>query len=182
MAIYIIIGLAVIVLLWIAFTYNKLILLRNRVRNSWSQVDVVMKNRFDLIPNLLEAVKGYAAYESSTLNQLTELRTRYASAESVQDKVDAGAQLSGLLRQLMVNFENYADLRASENFLYLKEQLSEVEDKIRYARQFYNDAVERYNTATMSFPANLLAGWFDFKAEAFFHIGEADKALPHVKF
>jgi LemA protein len=157
-------------------------MLRNRVRNSWSQVDVVMKNRFDLIPNLLETVKGYADYEKTTLNQLTELRTKYTTAESVVEKADAGAQTSGLLRQLMVSLENYPDLKASENFLYLKEQLSEVEDKIRFARQFYNDAVERYNTTVMSFPANLLAGMFGFREESFFNIDEAEKAIPQVKF
>jgi LemA protein len=171
-----------IVILWLAFTYNKLIMLRNRVRNSWSQVDVVMKNRFDLIPNLLETVKGYADFEKSTLNQLTELRTRYASAESVPEKVEAGAQMSNLFRQLMVSFENYPDLKASENFLYLKEQLSEVEDKIRYARQFYNDSVEPYNTAVMSFPANLLAGMFGFREETFFNIDETEKAVPQIRF
>jgi LemA protein len=182
MAIYIIIGLAVLLILWIAFTYNRLIMLRNRVRNSWSQVDVVMKNRFDLIPNLVETVKGYADHEKTTLHQLTELRSRYASAGSVHEKAEAGAQMSGLLRQLMVSVENYPDLKASENFLYLKEQLSEVEDKIRYARQFYNDSVEGYNTAIMSFPANLLAGVFGFREEAFFQMDEAEKAIPEIRF
>jgi LemA protein len=182
MEMYIIIGIVAALVLWLVLMYNKLIMLRNRVRNSWSQVDVVMKNRFDLIPNLLETVKGYADYEKTTLNQLTELRTKYTTAESVVEKADAGAQTSGLLRQLMVSLENYPDLKASENFLYLKEQLSEVEDKIRFARQFYNDAVERYNTTVMSFPANLLAGMFGFREESFFNIDEAEKAIPQVKF
>jgi len=182
MEMYIIIGIVAALVLWLVLMYNKLIMLRNRVRNSWSQVDVVMKNRFDLIPNLLETVKGYADYEKNTLNQLTELRTKYTTAESVVEKADAGAQTSGLLRQLMVSLENYPDLKASENFLYLKEQLSEVEDKIRFARQFYNDAVERYNTTVMSFPANLLAGMFGFREESFFNIDEAEKAIPQVKF
>ena len=182
MEMYIIIGIVAALVLWLVLMYNKLIMLRNRVRNSWSQVDVVMKNRFDLIPNLLETVKGYADYEKNTLNQLTELRTKYTTAESVVEKADAGAQTSGLLRQLMVSLENYPDLKASENFLYLKEHLSEVEDKIRFARQFYNDAVERYNTTVMSFPANLLAGMFGFREESFFNIDEAEKAIPQVKF
>lgn len=182
MEMYIVIAVVVVLLLWIAFTYNKLIMLRNRVRNSWSQVDVVMKNRFDLVPNLVETVKGYAAHEKETLNQLTELRTKYTSAGSMQEKMEASGQMSGLLSRLMVNVENYPDLKASENFLYLKEQLSEVEDKIRFARQFYNDSVERFNTTLMSFPANLIAGWLGFKEEAFFQIDESEKAVPQLRF
>jgi LemA protein len=178
------IGIAVvaILLLWIVLTYNRLILLRNRVRNNWSQVDVVIKNRFDLIPNLVETVSGYASHERGTLNQMTELRTKYASAESVHEKAAASGEMSGLLNRLMVVAENYPDLKASENFLYLKQQLSEIEDKIRFARQFYNDTVEAFNTAVMSFPANLIAGMFGFREESFFKIDETEKALPRIKF
>lgn len=182
MEFYIVIAVAVILLLWIIFTYNRLILLRNRVRNNWSQVDVVIKNRFDLIPNLIETVSGYAAYERETLNQMTELRTKYASAGSVHDKAAASGEMAELLHRLMMVAENYPDLKASNNFLYLKEQLSEIEDNIRYARQFYNDTVEAFNTAVTSFPANLIARTFGFREEAFFKIDETEKAVPQVQF
>lgn len=182
LVIYIVLAVVLILLLWIAFTYNRLVLLRNRVRNNWSQVDVAIKNRFDLIPNLIETVSGYAAYERETLQQMTELRTKYAAAGSVDEKAAASGEMSGMLSRFMILAENYPDLKASENFLYLKEQLSELEDKIRYARQFYNDTVEALNTAIMSFPANLIAGRFGFREEAFFKIDEAEKAIPQVKF
>lgn len=182
MGVYIGIAVVVILLLWVVFTYNRLVLLRNRVRNNWSQVDVVIKNRFDLIPNLIETVSGYARHERETLYRVTELRTQYASAESVADKVNASGELSGLLQRLMLVAENYPDLKASENFLYLKEQLAAIEDKIRYARQFYNDTVEALNTAIMSFPSNLIAGIFGFREHPFFQIDEAEKAVPQIKW
>ncbi len=182
MGMYIGIAVIVILLLWVMFIYNRLITLRNRVRNNWSQVDVVIKNRFDLIPNLVETVSGYSAHERETLHQLTEMRTRYASTESVAEKAKASNELSGLFQRLMMVAENYPDLKASENFLYLKEQLTSIEDKIRFARQFYNDTVEAFNTAVMSFPANLVAGVFGFREQSFFHIDEAERTLPRVKF
>lgn len=182
MGVYIGIVVVAVLFLWVVLTYNRLVLLRNRVRNNWSQVDVVIKNRFDLIPNLIETVSGYSAHERGTLNLVTELRTKYVSAESIADKVNASGALSGLLQRLMVVAENYPDLKASENFLYLKEQLASIEDKIRFARQFYNDAVEALNTAIMSFPSNLIAGMFGFREHAFFQIDEAEKAVPQVKF
>ncbi|MBP1991650.1 LemA family protein [Paenibacillus eucommiae] len=181
MELYIILIVVAIPLLWLVFKYNRLVLLRNRVRNNWSQVEVVLKNRFDLIPNLVETVSGYAAHERNTLSQLTELRTKYASAESVHQKAEASDKVSGLLSRLMVVAENYPDLHASENYLYLKQQLTETEDKIRYARQFYNDTVEAFNTAIMSFPANLIAGKFGFREESFFYINESEKAVPKIK-
>ena len=182
MGMYIGIAVVAIILLWVVFTYNRLVTLRNRVRNNWSQVDVVIKNRFDLIPNLVETVSGYSAYERDTLGRVTEMRTRYASAESVTEKAAASNELSGLLQRLMMVAENYPDLNASENFMYLKEQLTEIEDKIRFARQFYNDAVEAFNTAVMSFPANLIAGMFGFREHSFFQIDAAETAVPQVKF
>lgn len=182
MGFYIGIAIVAIFLLWIVYTYNRLIMLRNRVRNNWSQMDVVLKNRFDLIPNLVETVSGYATYERETLNQMTELRTKYASANSIDEKAEASSEMSGLLSRIMVVAENYPDLKASENFLYLKEQLTATEDKIRFARQFYNDTVEAFNTAVMSFPANLIAGMFGFREQTFFKIEEVEKALPRVQF
>ncbi|MFC5407074.1 LemA family protein [Cohnella soli] len=179
---YIALGIIVLLLLWLILAYNRLVLLRNRVRNSWSQVDVVLKNRFDLIPNLIETVKGYAAHEKETFTRVTELRTQYASTGSVQDKAAVSGEISGLMSRLMMVAESYPELKANENFLYLKQQLSSIEDKIRFARQFYNDSVEAYNTAAMSFPTNLLAGMFSFRQERFFQIDEAEKIVPTVKF
>jgi len=182
MGVYIAIGIVVLLCLWIILIYNRLILLKNRVRNNWSQVDVVLKNRFDLIPNLVETIKGYAAHEKETLTRVTELRTKYASAQSIQDKAEMSGEISGLMSRLFMVAESYPELKANENFLYLKQQLTVIEDKIRFARQFYNDTVEMYNTAVMSFPANMLAGLFNFKQEQFFHIDEAEKSGPQVKF
>jgi LemA protein len=179
---YISIAVVVIILLWLVFTYNRLILLRNRVRNNLSQVDVVIKNRFDLIPNLVETVSGYTTHERETLNQLTEMRTKYAASGSVQEKSEAMGEVSGVLGRLMMVSENYPDLKASENFLYLKEQLSEIEDKIRFSRQFYNDTVEALNTAIMSFPSNLIARIFGFHEQSFFNIDESEKTVPQIKF
>jgi len=182
MEFYIWLAVGAIVLLWVAITYNRFIILRNRVRNNWSQVDVVLKNRFDLIPNLVETVSGYSAHEKETLRQVVELRTRYASANSMDEKAAASGEMSGLLSRLMVVAESYPDLKANENFLYLKQQLAEIEDKIRYARQFYNDTVEAFNTAIAVFPSNLIAGLFGFREEGFFQIDEAEKINPQVKF
>jgi len=182
LALYIGIAIVAIALLWVIITYNRFVMLRNRVRNSWSQVDVVLKNRFDLIPNLVEAVSGYSAYESDTLSRMTEMRTKYASANTMDEKAAVSGEMSGLLSRLMFVAESYPDLKASANFLYLKEQLSEIEDKIRYARQFYNDAVEAFNTALAIFPSNLIAGMFGFREQAFFRIEEIEKSNPKIKF
>ncbi|TVX99792.1 LemA family protein [Cohnella terricola] len=182
MGIYIGIAIVVLLLLWLISVYNRLVKLKNRVRNNWSQVDVVLKNRFDLIPNLVETVAGYAAHEKETLSRITEMRTKYVSAGSVQEKAEANGEMAGLLGRLMVVAESYPDLKANENFLYLKQQLTAIEEKIRFARQFYNDTVEALNTVIMSFPANLVAGMFGFREETFFHIDEAEKSAPRVKF
>ncbi|MFM1653381.1 LemA family protein [Brevibacillus sp. B_LB10_24] len=181
MGLYITIGIVILLFLWIILSYNRLILLKNRVRSSWSQVDVVLKTRFDLIPNLTETVKGYAAHEKETLTRVTELRTKYVSAGSVQDKAAVSGEISGILSRLLMVAESYPDLKANENFLYLKQQLTSIEDKIRFARQFYNDSVEAFNTAVMSFPTNLFAGMFGFQQEPFFHIDEAEKSVPQIK-
>ncbi len=178
---YISLAVIAVAMLWVIVTYNRLIILRNRVRNNWSQVDIMMKNRFDLIPNLVDTVSQYVAYEKGTLQKLTELRTRYADADSVQQKAETGSEMAGMLQRLIVVAESYPELKASQNFIYLKEQLSELEDKIRYARQFYNDTVEAFNTAIMMFPTNMLAGPFGFGQEAFFQIDEAERAVPTVK-
>lgn len=179
---YLLLGLIVVLLFWLAATYNRLIQYRNRVQNGWSQIEVVLKNRFDLIPNLVETVKGYAAHERETLNQVVAARTRFASAQTVDEKAAINGEMSQMLSRLMVVAESYPDLKANENFLYLKQQLSAMEEKIRFARQFYNDVVETYNTSIMRVPTNLVAGLFGFKPESFFHIEEAERAAPTVKF
>lgn len=182
MGLYIGLGVVVLLLLWAVATYNGLVQARNRVKNGWSQVEVVLKNRFDLIPNLVETVKGYAAHEKETLNQVMEARTRFGSAQSVEEKVAASGEVSQVLGRLLMVSEAYPDLKANQNFLYLKEQLSSIEEKIRFARQFYNDTVESYNTAIQRIPANMIAGMGGFKAEPFFQIEEAEKVVPTVKF
>lgn len=182
MGVYIGIAIAVIIVLWSIITYNRLIVLQNRVRNNWSQVDIVLKNRFDLIPSLVEAVAGYAAHERDTLRQLTEARTKYAAAKSVDDKAAASGELSGVLQRLLAVAENYPDLKASNNFMYLKEQLAAIEEKVRLSRQFYNDTVELFNTAIMTIPTNMVAGLFGFREQAFFRIDEVERINPQIKF
>lgn len=182
MGLYIGLGVVVLLLLWAVATYNGLVQARNRVKNGWSQVEVVLKNRFDLIPNLVETVKGYAAHEKETLNQVMAARTRFGSAQSVEEKVAASGEVSQVLGRLLMVSEAYPDLKANQNFLYLKEKLSNIEEKIRFARQFYNDTVESYNTAIQRIPANLIAGMGGFRAEPFFQIDEAEKAVPQIKF
>lgn len=182
MELYIILGIIAVIFIWGIFLYNRLVQLQNRVRNNWSQIDILLKNRFDLIPNLMETVSAYANYERETLSKVTEMRTKYASANSIQDKVELSGEAAGLFGRLLAVSESYPELKANENFLYFKEQLSEIEDKIRFARQFYNDTVEAFNTAVQSVPSNLIASMFKFRELPFFHVDEAEKALPKVKF
>lgn len=182
MLMYWVIAIVAVLLIWVISAYNRLVQYRNRVRNGWSQVDIVLKNRFDLIPNLVETVKGYASHERETLTQVMEVRSRYTSATTVQEKAAVSGEMSSMLSRLLAVVESYPDLKANENFMYLKQQLTSIEEKIRFARQFYNDTVERYNTAIMSFPTNLLAGIFRFNEEPFFHIDEGERAAVQVKF
>lgn len=179
---YIMGGIVLLLLLWIVFTYNHLVVLKNRVRNNWSQVDVVLKNRFDLIPNLVDTVKGYASHEKETFTRVIEARANYTAAKSIQDKASANGDVTSLLVKLMIVAESYPDLKANENYLYLKQQLAAIEDKIRFARQFYNDTVEAFNTAVMSFPTLLIAGILGFRQELFFQIDEAEKTVPQIKY
>lgn len=181
MGLYVGMLIAAIIVLWGIILYNRLVLLRNRVRNNWSQIDILLKNRFDLVPNLVDTVSAYTNYERETLTRMTEMRTRFASAESMQDKAAISGEMSGMLGRLIAVSENYPDLKASENFLYLKQQLAELEDKVRFGRQFYNDTVEAYNTAVQSVPTNMIAGLFGFRELTFFQVDDAEKALPRIK-
>lgn len=162
--------------------YNRLVLLRNRVDNAWSQIDVQLKRRYDLIPNLVETVKGYAAHEQGTFEKVTQARNMAMSATGVADQGAAENMLSGALKSLFALAEAYPDLKANQNFLMLQEELSGTESKIAYARQFYNDSVMSLNTAIQSFPANLFASMFGFIAREYFEIDEAAKETPKVAF
>lgn len=177
-AIMILAALALILVL----IYNSLVAKRNKVRNSWSQIDVQLKRRFDLIPNLVETVKGYAAHERTAFEAVTAARTRYMSAATPQDAMQANGELSQVLGRLMAVVEAYPELKANTNFIQLQEQLSETENKIGFSRQFYNDVVMEYNNAVQMFPTSLVAGSFGFREEPFFRAEEGERTAPQVKF
>ena len=176
------IALAIILLIavLIASTYNKLVKLRQMVRNSWSQIDVQLQRRFDLIPNLVDTVKGYMAHEKEVLEKLTEIRTSWANASSVKEKSELDNQLSGALKTIMAVSESYPDLKANQNFSQMQEELSNTENKISFSRQFYNDSVTKYNTAIEVFPTVIFAGMFGFKAEDLFVVDTVE-ARKNVK-
>jgi LemA protein len=180
-----IILLAIVLVLGIMFgsMYNSLIRLRNQVKNAWSQIDVQLKRRHDLIPNLIETVKGYMGHEKDTLENITKARSEAMGAGSVGDKSKAESKLSGAMSQFYVVVENYPDLKANENFLALQEELTSTENKISFSRQAYNDQVLFYNNKIQVVPSNIIAGMFNFKEEEFFEIEDAaEKAVPKVKF
>ncbi len=170
---------AIIVIAFIAI-YNKLVTARQRVKNGWGQIDVQLQRRFDLIPNLVDTVKGYMAHESSVLEKVTELRTSWANAKTVAEKMEISNQLSDTLKTIMAVSENYPDLKANQNFMSLQEELTNTENKISYSRQFYNDTVTRYNTMLETFPSNLVASMFHFEAEKLFGVDNAS-ARQNVK-
>ena len=182
MWIYIIIAIVLIIVMYVLITYNSFIKLKNMVQEAFSTMDVYLKKRWDLIPNLVESVKGYMTHEKEVLSKVTELRTSWANASSVGEKANLDNELSGALKTIMAVSENYPDLKANENFMALQTELSGTEDKIAYSRQFYNDTVQMYNTAIMKFPANLIAGMLGFKEEAFFKIDDAQKEPVKVQF
>ncbi len=179
-------GVAGLVLLVAVFAvigiYNRLVTLRNRVDNAWSQIDVQLRRRYDLIPNLVETVKGYASHEKETLERVIQARNSAMSAQGVAAQGEAENLLSGTLKSLFALAENYPDLKANQNFLMLQEELSGTESKIAYARQFYNDSVMSYNTSTQTFPSNVLAGMFGFTLREYFEIEEAAKEPVKVQF
>lgn len=178
----IIIVIAIVILLYALTTYNKLVGKRNKVSNSWSQIDVQLKRRFDLIPNLMETVKGYAAHEKQTFEDVTEARTKYMSAGSHQEAIDADGQLTKVLGKLFAVAEAYPELKANTNFLSLQEELANTEGKISYARQFYNDVVMDYNNSVQMVPSSIIANMFKFSTEEFIHVDEAEAAAPRIKF
>ena len=178
----VIVAIVVVIVVALACMYNNFVKLRNRVDNAWSQVDVQLQRRLDLIGNLVETVKGYAAHESGTLSAVTQARTACMRAESPEERVKAEGELSGCLKSLFAVSEAYPDLKASTNFRELQVQLSETEDKVSYMRQSYNDTVMKYNNAIQMFPGVLFAGMFGFAQRPLFDaVSEAEEA-PHVSF
>lgn len=178
----IVILLIVIILLLVIKFYNDLINGRNRVKNAWSQIDVQLQRRNDLIPNLVETVKGYASHENETFNQITQARTSMSNATTVGEVAEADNMLTDALKSLFAVAEAYPDLKANQNFLELQSELSDTEDKISYARQFYNDTVLKYNNSCQQFPSNIIAKLFHFKESEFFETQETVRAAPKVEF
>ncbi len=178
----IVIILVIFVVVTIIHMYNNLVGLRNRVKNSYAQIDVQLKRRNDLIPNLVETVKGYAGHEKGVLEEVTKARTNVMNASSIEEASEANNQLTGALKTLFAVAENYPDLKANSNFQQLQAELTETEDKISYARQFYNDVVLKYNNACQQFPSSIIAKMFGFSEETFFQAPESEKAVPEVKF
>jgi len=180
MVVLVIIGVVIVAAVGI---YNGLVNLRNRSENAWAQVDVQLRRRYDLIPNLVETVKGYASHEKDTFQNVTEARNMAINAGTVQEQGKAENMLSGTLKSLFAVAENYPDLKANQNFLMLQEELAGTEGKIAYSRQFYNDTVMKYNTKQQVFPSNIVANMFSFSEKEYFEIDEEEAKEPvKVKF
>ena len=175
---YIILIIAVLIVLWVVAVYNGLIKRRNRTKEAWADIDVQLKRRYDLIPNLVETVKGYATHERELFEKVTEARTRAMGAKSIKEHSDAENALSSTLKTLFAVSENYPQLRASENFLELQKELTDTEDKVQAARRFYNNNVMELNTKIESFPANLIASTFGFKQMELFELAEKEEREP----
>jgi LemA protein len=174
--------LAVVALLaaWLIWTYNRLVRLRNQVQNGWKQIDVQLKRRHDLIPNLVSAVRGAMEFERDTLERVMQARNRAVAAPTVQESIAAEGELSRALRQLLAVVENYPTLRANENVLKFQEELTTTENQLGFARQFYNDVAMRFNTQQEVFPASLLASFFAFQRADFFAADDTDRVVPQV--
>ena len=183
-AVIVIVAIVVILLLILMLSYNGLVKTRNRVDNAWSQIDVQLKRRHDLIPNLVETVKGYAAHERGTLEAVTNARANAinASSQGVAEQAQAENVLSGALKSLFAVAEAYPDLKANQNFLQLQEELTSTEDRIAYARQFYNDSVLNYNNRIQTFPRNVIANSFNFQKREFFETAPEETGPVRVQF
>ena len=179
---WIVVGLAVLVVLWVIATYNRLVRLRNRVEAAWSQIDVQLRRRHDLIPNLVETVKGYAAHERETLEAVTKARQQAVQAQGVEEQAQAENFLTQTLRQLFAVVEAYPDLKANENFLALQEELTGTESRIAFSRQFYNEQVLAYDNSLETFPSNVIAGAFSFEAKLYFEAEESSREPVRVDF
>ena len=181
-AVWIVVGVVVLIVLWAIYAYNRFVRLRVRVDNAWSQIDVQLRRRYDLIPNLVESVKGYAAHERELFEEVTRARSQGEQAATVADQAHAENQLTAGLRKLIAVAENYPQLKANENFLALQEELTSTEGKIAYARQFYNDQVMELNTRIQSFPSNVIARAGKFQPRQFFEIDEPAGRPVSVEF
>ena len=177
---WIILAVVVVIIIAVIALYNSLVQAKIKVDNAWSQIDVQLQRRFDLIPNFVETVKGYVAHESETFEKIAKLRTSWANAESVSEKASLDGELSNALKTIMAVSESYPDLKANQNFSELSEELRNTENKISFARQFYNDSVTIYNTKLEVFPSNMIAKMFNFKARDLFE-AESDEARKNVK-
>ncbi|MGB6371636.1 MAG: LemA family protein [Atribacterota bacterium] len=172
----------ILIVSWGVLTYNKLVMLRGRIDNSWAQIDVQLKRRFNLIPNLVSSVKGYAKHEKETLEEVTASRTKYLSAKTPEEKLGANSELAGALSRLFAVAENYPDLKANTNFLDLQKQLKDTEDKIGYSRQFYNDTAMKYNVAIVQVPTSIIANLFGFTNRPYFKTEGEERENVEVKF
>jgi len=173
----------VVLVFYVISIYNSLVGLRNQVKNAWSQIDVQLKRRHDLIPNLIETVKGYMTHERATLENITNARSKAVSAQGVSEKAKAEGQLTEAIGKFNLVVENYPDLKANQNFLALQEELTSTENKISFSRQNYNDQVLFFNNKIQMFPSSIIANSFNFKQEVFFEVEDkAERAVPKVSF
>ncbi len=179
---WIALGVVVLLVVYVAYLFNRLVSLRNRVDNGWAQIDVQLRRRYDLIPNLVEAVKGYAAHEREVFEHVTQARAAAIEAGGVGNQAQAENQISAGLRRLFAVAENYPELKANQNFLALQEELTGTESKIAYARQFYNDQVMLLNTRVQSFPSSIVASLFRFTPREFFDIEDPERGPVEVDF
>jgi LemA protein len=182
LAVWIVFGVVVLAVVWAVYSYNRLVRLRVNVDNAWSQIDVQLRRRYDLIPNLIESVKGYAAHEREVFEDVTQARAAARDASGVRDQADAENAVSKSLGRLLAVAENYPDLKANQNFLALQEELTGTESKIAYARQFYNDEVASLNTKIQSFPSSVIARAGKFQPREFFEIDEPARGPVGVQF
>ena len=179
---WIAVGVAVLFIIFLIATYNRLVRLRNRVEAAWSQIDVQLRRRHDLIPNLVETVKGYAAHERETLEAVTKARQQAVAAQGVEEQAQAENMLTATLRQLFAVSEAYPELKANENFLALQEELTGTESRIAFSRQFYNEQVLAYDNALETFPSNLVAGAFSFEPKVYFEAEDGTREPVRVDF
>lgn len=179
---FILLWIIILLVIFVIFKYNQIIQLRNNRENAFADIDVQLKQRFDLIPNLVETVKGYANHEKETLDNVIKARTAYMNAGSISEKIDADNQLTGTLKSLFAVSESYPDLKASSLFSNLQMELSDIENKLSAVRRFFNASTREYNTGIQTFPWNIIANIFGFKEESFFEASEVEKTVPKVQF
>ncbi len=182
LALWIIIGIVVLIVLIFMYYFNRFVVLGNRIDNSLSQIDVQLRKRADLVPNLINTVKGYAKHEKKIMTEVTNARKALLSAGTLPERMKAGSQLQNALKSIFAIAENYPQLRANENFLHLQQELSAIEDKIAYARQYYNDSILSFNNSVETFPGTFFAGLFNKKKKEFLQIPAEAKAVPKVEF